>query len=95
MTSSAPSARAGAILPSLPTVVMTRAPNSRAIWMAATPTPEPPPCTSTVWPGVTCALRTTICQAVMNGRIDDAASAQPRLAGYGATLIRGTTTYSP
>ena len=50
MVWSAPSSRAFASLRSSPAVVMTIAPSILQIWMAAVPTPEPPPITSTDLP---------------------------------------------
>ena len=47
---SAPKRRQAALLPSEPAVAKTRAPKRLASWIAVTPMPEVPPCTSTVSP---------------------------------------------
>ena len=58
----------------MPAVAMTRAPSSRATWIAACPTPLAPASTSTVSPGRTFARVTSMCQAVRNVSGNAAAS---------------------
>src|SRR6185436_11092313 len=59
ITSWAPSALARSSFAPVPAVAMTRAPWSRAIWIAALPTPLPAPITSTSSPARTCARVTS------------------------------------
>src|SRR3569623_1530940 len=94
MVSSAPSARADISLVALDAAAITRAPNSFAIWRASTPTPEPAPSTSTVSPGATRALSTSMCHTEMNVMGTAASDASSTFAGAGTRIATGTTTFS-
>ena len=93
-TCSAPSARANSILSSLPTVVMTRAPTSRAIWIAALPMPLPAACTSTVWPGLSSALTSSACHDVRNASGSAAPASKLTDSCNGRQLAASTFTRS-
>ena len=73
---------------------MTRAPSSRAIWIAALPTPLEPPMTSTSSPARSRARPTSMCQAVRNTSGVAAAADHSRLSGNGRQLTAGTDTFS-
>jgi hypothetical protein len=60
--------------------------------MAALETPLPAAWTSTVCPGRTRALSTTICHAVRKTSGTAATSVKGRSPGYGSMLASGTTT---
>ncbi len=90
-TSSAPSVRASARFSGEPAVATTRAPNSRATWIAATETPEAAAWTSTFIPGSTRALWTIICQAVRNVRPNAAPLSRSSASASGQTLVAGST----
>src|SRR2546422_8337983 len=76
MDTSAPSWRARSSFASLDDVTRTRAPQSLAIWTAAEDTPPPTPRISTSSPGRTLAWVTTMRQAVMFVRMNDAARSE-------------------
>ena len=79
-------------LSSEPTVAMTSAPKSLAIWMAMLETPLPAACTSTTCPGATRAFFTTICHAVSVQSGSAAAASNASAAGIGMRFTSGTTT---
>ena len=81
-------------LAALPAVAITRAPHRRAIWIAALPTPLPPPITSTSSPGWRRARPTSMCQAVRNTSGTAAASSHFRFSGNGRQFTAGTATFS-
>src|SRR5437867_3756269 len=94
MPTSAPRPRARSSLASLDDVTITRAPQSLAICTAVDDTPPPTPMTSTSCPGPTRPCVTTIRQAVMLVRTNDAASSYFTCAGRGRTLSARTATSS-
>ena len=94
MACSAPRARTVSSFAAEPAVAMTRAPCSRASWIAAWPTPLVPAITSTVSPVRTRARVTSMCQAVRKVSGNAAASRKPTWSGIGTTLAAGTTTSS-
>src|SRR5580704_9639248 len=86
MPKSAPSERAFSSLASSPAVVITRQWKSLAIWMAAIPTPELAPSTSTVCPGRTPARVTSMCHAVTKTSGTLAAWLKSSVSGMGITF---------
>ena len=83
MPTSAPSAKQAATFSSLPAVTMTFAPMALANWIAVTPMPLDPPCTSRVSPVCRRPRSNTFDQTVkkVSGRL--AASTSLRPAGDG------------
>ena len=71
MAWSAPKATQAAHFSSLPAVTMTWQPKALASWMAVTPMPLLPPCTSSVSPACSRAMWKTFCQTVkkVSGRL--------------------------
>ena len=94
MAWSAPSATQAAHFSSLPAVANTVAPRALAIWIAVTPMPLVPPCTSRVSPGCSRARSNTLLQTVkkVSGRL--AASTSLRPCGHRQALGAGATQYS-
>jgi hypothetical protein len=70
-------------LSALPAVAMTRASKARASWMAVTPMPLLPPCTSSVSPAARPARMKTLDHTVKNvsGRPAASTALQPRGTG--------------
>jgi hypothetical protein len=91
MAWSAPSARQAAHFSSLPAVTMTCEPSALANWMAVTPMPLDPPCTSSVSPGCRRAMEKTFCQTVkkVSGKLADCTMFSP--SGTGRHWPAGAT----
>src|ERR671930_2643321 len=81
------------ILSLLPAVAMTVQLYNLAIWMPTMPTPEPPPITSTSWPGFILARPTRIFHDVMPTIETAAASLNETLSATFTTLTSGRCVY--
>jgi hypothetical protein len=75
-------------------VPITRAPARSASRTSSVPTPPAAPCTSTVWPAVTFAVRWIIWYAVTPLVISATTSPASRSSGTGTRCAAGTTTRS-
>ena len=94
MAASAPSFSAASAFSGVPTVQNTRAPSALATWMAITPIPDVPPCTSSVSPSARRPRSTTLAQTVKAVSGSEAACAMEKPAGTGSTCPAGAVTYS-
>ncbi|MNV81913.1 hypothetical protein D3C71_1756100 [compost metagenome] len=90
----APSARQLSHLASVPAVTITFAPQARASWIAVTPMPLLPPCTSSVSPGCSAPRWNTLLQTVKKVSGSEAASTSDRPRGTGRHCATGATQYS-
>ena len=91
MAWSAPWATQAAHLSSLPAVTMTVTPKALARWMAVTPMPLDPPCTSSVSPRFSRAFWNTFCQTVKKVSGSAAASMSLKPLGTGRHWPAGAT----
>ena len=89
MPRSAPSFSHSAHFSGLPAVANTRWPKARAIWIAVTPMPLLPPCTSSVSPAASLARSNTLIHTVKNVSGSEAASTMLEPLGHGKALPRG------
>ena len=94
MARSAPSSSQAAHFCGLPAVASTLWPKAFAIWIAVTPMPEDPPCTSRLSPGARRARSNTLLQTVKNVSGSDAASTGERPLGMGRHCGTGAVQYS-